>query len=284
MNENKKEVKGFFLHFSQCDALFNLPPASALNALKMCREYCAGNEPSSDDPIAVCTFGLMRPALDKSMKMAANGKKGGDAKAAKQTDSKPLANCSKTLANDSKEIAGSTQRTKNKEQDINNNLLCAELGKQATPQEETAIAFIPLSSGEDYPISQEQITEWSKVFPAVDIPYQLGRMKVWCEANPKKKKTRRGVIKFITNWLGNRQDKGGDRTQTEMDTPAPVWVDPHREHHLIMNEIAEKYGPWGPRYYDGETDEDYNIREEKMIAEAVKRGVPEDYARGDSRD
>ena len=85
-------------------------------------------------------------------------------------------------------------------------------------------------------------------------------------------------VPHMSTWL-NQHGWEDDDAQ-----PAPVWVDPHREHHLIMNEIAEKYGPWGPRYYDGETDEDYNIREEKMIAEAVKRGVPEDYARGDSHD
>lgn len=171
-----------------------------------------------------------------------------------------------------------------KEREDENKLLCAELDKPATPHEVPAVATLPLSNGEDYPITQEQIAEWSKVFPAVDIPYQLGRMKVWCEANPKKKKTRRGILKFVTNWLGNRQDKGGDKTQTEMDTPAPVWVDQHKEHHEILNEIADKYGSWGPDYYHGETDEEYEIREEKMIAEAVKRGVPEDYARGDSHD
>ena len=120
MLETSPEVKGFFLHLSQCDALFNLPPESAVNALKMCRDYCMGKEPTCDDPVAVCAFGLMRPSLDKSMRRAENGRKGGEAKAgnAKQT----LANASKakqTLANDgkAKQTLAKEQRTKNKEQE-----------------------------------------------------------------------------------------------------------------------------------------------------------------------
>lgn len=128
MTENTQEVNGFFLHLSQCRALFNLPPESAMAAIKMCHDYCIGVEPESSDPIAVCTFGLMRPALDKSLKRAVSGRKGGksngkqneangskvdtDESEYKQTE----ANGSKPKQSEAKE-----QRTRNKEQEINNN-------------------------------------------------------------------------------------------------------------------------------------------------------------------
>ena len=115
MAETSPEVKGFFLHLSQCDALFNLPPESVVNALKMCRDYCMGKEPTCDDPVAVCAFGLMRPSLDKSLMRAENGRKGGEAKAgnAKQT----LANAGNGVANagKAKQTLAKEQRTKNKE-------------------------------------------------------------------------------------------------------------------------------------------------------------------------
>lgn len=117
MADTSVEVNGFFLHLSQCDALFNLPPESAVNALKMCRDYCMGNEPTCDDPVAVCAFGLMRPSLDKSMRRAENGRKGGEAKASKAKQT--LASASKDVANASKakQTLAKEQRTKNKEQE-----------------------------------------------------------------------------------------------------------------------------------------------------------------------
>lgn len=133
MAETNVETKGFYLHFSQCDALLNLPPEQAMAVIKACRDYCTGNAPDLSDPIVACVFGMMQPALEKSIKMAANGRKGGDAKAsnAKQNlanASKPLANSSNDVANPSNAVADSSkskqtlanasQRTKNKEQDI----------------------------------------------------------------------------------------------------------------------------------------------------------------------
>lgn len=34
-------------------------------------------------------------------------------------------------------------------------------------------------------------------------------MEAWADANPIKRKTRNGVVRFITNWLKREQDKGG---------------------------------------------------------------------------
>lgn len=34
-------------------------------------------------------------------------------------------------------------------------------------------------------------------------------MEAWADANPTRRKTRNGVVRFITNWLKREQDKGG---------------------------------------------------------------------------
>ena len=33
----------------------------------------------------------------------------------------------------------------------------------------------------------------------------------WLDSNPTKRKTKRGINRFINNWLSNAQDKGGTR-------------------------------------------------------------------------
>lgn len=68
---------------------------------------------------------------------------------------------------------------------------------------------LQLNTGNEYPISQADVEKWSKLFPAVDVMQQLRSMKAWCEANPAKRKTQRGIRRFITSWLTREQDRGG---------------------------------------------------------------------------
>jgi len=89
--------------------------------------------------------------------------------------------------------------------------------------------------------------------------------------------------KMAQGWLNEKRWED-EYDLPPVDTVPTVWVDRHAEHNQIMKEIGRKYGGWMPDYYHDETEEEYEIREEKMIAEAVSRGVPEDYARGESRD
>lgn len=69
---------------------------------------------------------------------------------------------------------------------------------------------IPLVDKTFYEVPIIKIEEWKEAFPAVNIENQLRRMLVWCNANPKRKKTRRGVERFITNWLSREQDRGSN--------------------------------------------------------------------------
>ena len=74
---------------------------------------------------------------------------------------------------------------------------------------EPSEANIPLNTGEEYPVYKKDIDEWQKLYPAVDVRQELNKMRGWCLANPSKRKTKRGVKKFINNWLSRQQDRGG---------------------------------------------------------------------------
>lgn len=69
--------------------------------------------------------------------------------------------------------------------------------------------LLPLNDGTDYAVSQDQRQEWEELYPAVDVMQQLRNMRGWLSSNPEKRKTRRGVLRFITSWLAREQDKGG---------------------------------------------------------------------------
>lgn len=75
--------------------------------------------------------------------------------------------------------------------------------------ENEAVFSLPLNDGSAYRIFEEQVNEWAKLYPAVDVISQLRAMKGWLDANPKRKKTKEGILRFANGWLAKEQDRGG---------------------------------------------------------------------------
>jgi hypothetical protein len=66
---------------------------------------------------------------------------------------------------------------------------------------------LPLRKGEEFKIPETLITEWSKIYPKVDIPATILEMRGWCLSNPSRLKTRRGALRFVNNWLRTAQEE-----------------------------------------------------------------------------
>ncbi len=90
------------------------------------------------------------------------------------------------------------------------NKLCTEPEADSMQNTNHAL-FIELSlnDGSLFEVSDSDVQEWSKLYPAVDIKQELRKMKGWLDANPTRRKTRRGVKRFVVNWLSRTQDQGG---------------------------------------------------------------------------
>ena len=84
------------------------------------------------------------------------------------------------------------------------NNICTEL-PSAPP-----VLTLPLLDGTEYGIREQDISEWQDAFPNVDVLQELKAMKLWCRDNPKKRKTKNGVRRFITGWLDKEQNRGGN--------------------------------------------------------------------------
>ena len=78
----------------------------------------------------------------------------------------------------------------------------------APPDRRPSISLI-LNDKSEYPVYQDQIDKWIGLYPAVDVGQELRKMAGWCEANPNRRKTKRGVLNFINSWLSREQDRGG---------------------------------------------------------------------------
>jgi hypothetical protein len=60
---------------------------------------------------------------------------------------------------------------------------------------------------EEYPITEDMVELWQESFPAVDVKQQLLSMKSWSVSNPKKRKTKNGMLAFVNNWLSKEQNR-----------------------------------------------------------------------------
>lgn len=84
---------------------------------------------------------------------------------------------------------------------------CSERINPSEHQE--AIITLQLNTGEEWPVLSSDLSEWAELYPAVDVMQCLRNMKGWLLSNPTKRKTSRGIKRFITTWLQKEQDKGG---------------------------------------------------------------------------
>lgn len=78
--------------------------------------------------------------------------------------------------------------------------------KPAAPESPVVITIL-LNDKTEYPITEADVAGWSELYPAVDIMQELRKMKGWADANPKKRKTKAGIKRFINSWLSNEQDR-----------------------------------------------------------------------------
>ena len=74
---------------------------------------------------------------------------------------------------------------------------------------EKVVIQLILNDKSQYDVCESDVTQWENLFPAVDVIQELRTMSAWCIANPKKRKTRKGINRFIVSWLSKKQDQGG---------------------------------------------------------------------------
>lgn len=82
---------------------------------------------------------------------------------------------------------------------------CAEPQSSSAPP----VASMILNDGTYFHVSADDFNKWAALYPAVDVMQELRKMVGWCDNNPRKRKTKSGIRRFINNWLAGEQDKGG---------------------------------------------------------------------------
>lgn len=83
------------------------------------------------------------------------------------------------------------------------------------------VVRLPLNDGSEFDVTEAQVREFADLYRAIDVEAQLRAMRGWLIANPANRKTRNGVLRFVTRWLGQEQDKAGRSGGKRAETTQP---------------------------------------------------------------
>ena len=113
------------------------------------------------------------------------------------------------------------QNSENEDEIENETGNSSSSGKESAGEEgqrdppEPPVYSLLLIDGAEYGITKAQFEKWEKMYPAVDVMQELRKMDGWLDANPKKRKTKNGIMRFINGWLAREQDRGGSRDRKQ---------------------------------------------------------------------
>ena len=60
---------------------------------------------------------------------------------------------------------------------------------------------IKLKDGSFYEVKESDLIAWSRTYKDCNVFYEVKAAAEWCEANPSRRKTLRGVKRFLNAWL-----------------------------------------------------------------------------------
>lgn len=134
------------------------------------------------------------------------------------------------------------ERTKKEERDASHLARSDARASSAPPAEtegsEKPAAFIPLADGSDFPVPASLAVEYARAYPGVDVSRELAQARAWCLSNPRQRKTKNGVRRFLNAWL--------DKAQNTASSPPSARRGPSRQGHF--DDAGER------RNYRGDND------------------------------
>jgi hypothetical protein len=112
---------------------------------------------------------------------------------------------------DSKNVLGSFRERSApyNEVDIEVELLNHKNDLSAEPQAASPVFItLTLNDKSEHPITQDDVAYWKSIYPYLNVEQEFRAMKGWLTGNPGKRKTARGINRFINGWLERSQNRG----------------------------------------------------------------------------
>ena len=123
------------------------------------------------------------------------------------------------ITHDSQKVAASCGELRKDTALIQSNTESKSNSKLYSARAETALApveAVPLADGSEWQCPLPDYEEYVRLYPGVDVAKEFRKIRAWSNSNKEKRKTRRGVKRFVNGWLSRAQDepKKKDRGRT----------------------------------------------------------------------
>ncbi len=174
----------------------------------------SGEAPSEMSPIVAMAFSFIKQQFDRddesyeetSRARSEAGKKGGAPKgnrnAAKKNGDDDKQNQAKSSKN--KQNNPEEEEEVEEEVEVESEKHSGECLASDVP---SSLPSLILNDGSQYRVTASQLESWRLLYPAVDVEQQVRNMSGWLLANPRNRKTKAGVCRFINSWLSREQNK-----------------------------------------------------------------------------
>lgn len=83
--------------------------------------------------------------------------------------------------------------------------------KPAPPPLPSMLDFPTVGNSPTWSLTMPVVQSLRSAFPSMDILAECRKAKAWCEANPTKRKTSRGMQKFLFAWMERNQNRGSPK-------------------------------------------------------------------------
>ncbi len=70
---------------------------------------------------------------------------------------------------------------------------------------ESVFEYLPLRDGTMFAVYESHYSELARAYPDVNVHAELAAMRVWCNDNPRRRKSPGGIRRFIAGWLKREQ-------------------------------------------------------------------------------
>lgn len=85
----------------------------------------------------------------------------------------------------------------------------------ARPAEPSVLSYPCDGKPSEWHLTQSQLDEWAPLFPTLDLLDACRQAKAWVMASPDRRKTAKGMCKFLVNWFGREKNNGRSRASPQ---------------------------------------------------------------------
>ena len=115
-----------------------------------------------------------------------------------------------------------------------------EISQDRLFAEEIFATFPAINAPDGYFLRKSFVDKWKTTFPGVRVESEVRAALAWCEANPTKRKTSKGILRFLVAWLMRARDKANPPQREETPEEIAKRIQSEREFERARNEPP----PW----------------------------------------